>query len=133
MDVFKIKNRKFPKNFNIVSRFIKNKKGITVKLGEKTQFLGPYEREILIHHNYDLRQNGLFMLLFECGKSLQPQNPLQQDLRKKPNVSQIRYEQDLSDLDAWNRGEEIIKELKLNVNISDYLNFKRAYLLKYFQ
>ena len=70
-DKFRVKRRRFPKEFRKVSNFIRDTYGIHVVLSESTEFSGFFDREIRIHHNYDLRHNGLYVLLFECGRSLQ--------------------------------------------------------------
>ena len=72
MGKYKFINRKFPKEFQKVVDYIKTKKGVDVKLGQITSYMGPFNRRIFIHHNYDLRNNGLIALLHEVGHVLQP-------------------------------------------------------------
>lgn len=107
---YNFKNRKFPVEFKDVANYIKQKKGVSVSLGKNTTFKGHFSREITIHHNYDLKSNGLYVLLRKCGEVFQP--PLTDDMDL--------YHQCLRELDAWDRGLDIAKKLKLNIDTKKY-------------
>jgi hypothetical protein len=110
MSRYKFKNRKFPKQFKSVAEYIQRTKGVTVLLGHNTLFNGHFSREITIHHNYDLKSNGLYVLLRECGEVYQP--PLTEEM--------TLYQQYLRELDAWDRGLKIANKLQLNIDKSKY-------------
>jgi hypothetical protein len=110
MSRYKFKNRKFPKQFKSVADYIQRTKGVTVSLGHNTLFNGHFSREITIHHNYDLKSNGLYALLRECGEVYQP--PLTKDMPL--------YEQCLRELDAWDKGLLLATKLKLKIDKSKY-------------
>ena len=52
--------KKYPKQFNKVSNYLKNKFGINVLLGQMTAFMGSKNKKIFIHHNHNLEKNGLY-------------------------------------------------------------------------
>lgn len=110
MSRYKFKNRKFPKEFKKVAEYIQKTKGVTVLLGHSTLFNGHFTRQIIIHHNYDLKSNGLYVLLRECGEVYQP--PHTEDM--------TLYQQYIRELDAWDKGLEIADSLNLNIDISKY-------------
>lgn len=119
MDRFKIKKRRFPKDFKKISNFLKRKKGVKVRLGETTEFLGPFNRQVIIHHNYDLRNNGLYMLLHESGKVFQPQLSGINEYRtidKKLHKDKYITGEILSKLDAWDTGRKIATQLDIPID-----------------
>jgi len=129
MDTRKRKTRRFPKEFRQVANYIKEQKGIDVVLGEDTDYRGPFTREIVIHHNYDLRNNGLYILLFECGKTFQ--SPIE-DYNSKWDVRTWNMNMYYRDFTSWKTGWEIAQELNLDVNFIYYAQYRNDYLLKYF-
>ena len=110
MSRYKFKNRKFPKEFKKVVEHIQKTKGVSVLLGNATLFNGHFTRQIIIHHNYDLKSNGLYALLRECGEVYQP--PLTEDM--------TLYQRYIRELDAWDRGLIIAFALDLNIDVSKY-------------
>ena len=120
MDIFKKKKRRFPKDFKKVVKYMKDKRGISVSLGESTEFLGQYTRTIIIHHNYDLRNNGLHVLLYECGKTFQPTTNIginsYKDIDKEKYPDEYKVGTILSDVDAWKNGMDLAKKLHLQIN-----------------
>lgn len=110
MSKYKFKNRKFPKEFKKVSNFIKQRKGVDVKLDSDTRFNGHFTREILIHHNYDLKQRGLYMLLHECGKVYQ-----------SPELDEMtEYQRFCREMESWDIGLELAKEIGIELNEQEY-------------
>lgn len=134
MDIFKRKNRRFPYEFRKVVYYMKKQRGISVVLGETTEFLGFYDRNIIIHHNYDLRKNGLYVLLYECGKTLQPATNTgvnsYKTLDKNTNFDEYRVGKILAEVDAWNRGFGLAKKLGLKIDYEKYHSVYKKELLK---
>jgi hypothetical protein len=110
MSRYKFKNRKFPREFKKVVEYIQKTKGVTVLLGHDTLFNGHFSREIIIHHNFDLNGNGLYALLRGCGEVYQP--PI--------TPFTTLYEKYIRELEAWERGLQIARELKLKIDESKY-------------
>ena len=119
MGRYKFKDRKFPKDFQKVVDYIQDKKGIQVSLGTETEFLGYFNRQIIIHHNYDLRNNGLYMLLYEVSKVLNPTSEYISYDKISKKVTNFLYESSL-----WMRGLELAEELGIKIDKESYYSFK---------
>ena len=136
MGKYKFKNRKFPKEFQKVVDWISNLKGIGVSLSNSTCFMGHFNRQIFIHHNYDLNENGLFALLHECGHVLQPVTNVgtnsYKNIDNDEHPKEFMMGQFLNELDAWNRGWDIAQNLKLKINVKQFEKEKEIALLTYF-
>ncbi len=135
MGKYKFINRKFPKEFQKVVDYILTKKGVDVKLGQITSYMGPFNRRIFIHHNYDLRNNGLIALLHEVGHVLQPPTNVGVNSYKNIDIDihPKEYEMGrfLNEVDAWEKGYEISEKLNLKINKNDWNNQKQEALLTY--
>jgi len=135
MGRYKFKNRKYPKDFQSVSDYIKSKKGVVVELGDITSFMGHFNRTIFIHHNYDLTRNGLYALLHEVGHSLQPPTSVgsnsYKNIDEDENKKEFEMERFLNELDAWNIGLTIAKKLNLTINQNEWNTQKKEALLTY--
>ena len=136
MGKYKFKNRKFPIQFQKVVDWISDTKGVDVVLGDSTLFMGHFTRRISIHHNYDLNNNGLYALLHECGHVLQPATNVgcnsYKNIDDTDHPKEFMMGQFLNELDAWNRGMEIAKNLKLKINEKQFEKEKSEALLTYF-
>ena len=135
MGKYKFINRKFPKEFQKVVDYILTKKGVDVKLGQITSYMGPFNRRIFIHHNYDLRNNGLIALLHEVGHVLQPPTNVGVNSYKNIDIDVHPKEYEmgrfLNEVDAWEKGYEISEKLNLKINKNDWNNQKQEALLTY--
>lgn len=136
MGKYKFKNRKFPTQFQKVVGWISDVKGVDVILGNCTLFMGHFSRRIVIHHNYDLNNNGLYALLHECGHVLQPTTNIgcntYKNIDDTEHPKEFMMGQFLNELDAWNRGMEIAKKLNLKINEKQFEKEKSEALLTYF-
>jgi spermidine synthase len=136
MGKYKFKNRKFPIQFQKVVDWISDTKGVDVILSDSTLFMGHFTRRISIHHNYDLNNNGLYALLHECGHVLQPATNIgcnaYKNIDDTDHPKEFMMGQFLNELDAWNRGMEIAKKLKLKINEKQFEKEKSEALLTYF-
>ena len=128
MDVYKRKDRRFPREFKRVVKYIKDEKNIEVVLGEETDYVGPFDRRIIIHHNYDLRNHGLYILLFACGMAYQ--NPI----GVRGNLSIQEWNQRLywREHRAWEKGLKIANTLDINMNHFDFCEYRNQKLAKFF-
>jgi|TARA_Y100000004_G_scaffold186976_1_gene239174 hypothetical protein len=135
MGKYKFINRKFPKEFQKVVDYIKTKKGVDVKLGQITSYMGPFNRRIFIHHNYDLRNNGLIALLHEVGHVLQPPTNVGVNSYKNIDIDVHPKEYEmgrfLNEVDAWERGYKLSEKLNLKINKNEWNNQKQEALLTY--
>ena len=135
MGKYKFINRKFPKEFQKVVDYIKTKKGVDVKLGQITSYMGPFNRRIFIHHNYDLRNNGLIALLHEVGHVLQPPTNVGVNSYKNIDIDVHPKEYEmgrfLNEVDAWERGYKLSEKLNLKINKNEWSNQKQEALLTY--
>ena len=131
----KLKNRNFPKEFRKVVNYIESKKGFHVRLGSETKFLGHFSREIVIHHNYDLRHNGLYVLLYLIGKSRQPTTNIGINSYKKIDCveepEKYKLGEILQENHAWIEGSIIGHTLFENFNDKEYFSEKEKHLIKY--
>lgn len=130
MDKFKVKNRRFPTDFRKIANYINKRKGITVVLGEDTTYTGPFTREIVIHHNYDLRNNGLYMLLYECGKAIMPYHVNRFNKTTQPqeyNYDEFEYERS-----CWEAGRSVAYQIGLSINHFNFNKLMQSHLFKYF-
>jgi len=130
MGRYKFKQRKFPKDFQKVVDYIKEKKGIHVSLGTETEFLGYFNRQIIIHHNYDLRNNGLYVLLHEVAGVLNPMPEFLPHTDASPSSKINRF---LHESSLWIRGEEIAKELGIKINKHEYDDLKIKLLTEFYE
>ena len=121
MGRYKFKDRKFPKDFQTVADYIHEKKSIQVSLGTETDFLGYFNRQIIIHHNYDLCNNGLYILLYEVAKVL---NPFKLNKYFNGDKSSIDILKFIYESSLWERGMEIADELGIDINKEEYEIFK---------
>ncbi len=114
MYILKKKKRKFTKDFQKLSRFLYKEKGIVVKLGETTEFTGHFNRQIIIHHNYDLRHNGLYMLLYESGRVFRPVSSNLVD--KNTHPAEYLTSEVLEEIKIWGIGRRIAKNLDIRID-----------------
>ena len=135
MGRYKFKNRKYPKDFQSVCDYIKDTKGVVVKLGHMTSFMGHFNRTIYIHHNYDLRNNGLYALLHEVGHSLQPPTSAGSNSYKNidDTINKREFEMGrfVNELDAWKIGLMIANKLEIKIDTNDWNAQKNDALLTY--
>jgi hypothetical protein len=135
MGRYKFKNRKYPKDFQTVCDYIKTKKGVVVKLGHMTSFMGHFNRTIYIHHNFDLTNNGLYALLHEVGHALQPPTNVGSNSYKNidDDVKQREFEMGrfVNELNAWEIGLSIANNLNLKLNKDEWNIQKNEALLTY--
>lgn len=94
------------------------------------------EQTICIHHNYNLEKNGLITLLHEAGHVLQSNdNGVCNHYRNVDDVEkpkEFNMYQFMNELDAWNRGEELIQLLDLNVDSKRFHQQREEALLTYY-
>jgi hypothetical protein len=135
MGRYKFKNRKYPKDFQSVCDYIKSKKGVIVKLGDITSFMGHFNRTIFIHHNYDLTRNGLYALLHEVGHSLQPPTSVgsnsYKNIDEDENKKEFQMGRFLNEINAWDIGLSVANELNLTINKDELNKQKEEALLTY--
>ena len=115
MDIYKKKKRRFTRDFKKISKYLKEEKGVSVVLGETTEYTGPFNRQIIIHHNYDLRNNGLYVLLYEAGRVYLPiGNPEQY------STDELLANSVLREIKAWSLGKRIAKNLNIKINQTEW-------------
>jgi|TARA_R110000851_G_scaffold24228_5_gene70115 hypothetical protein len=135
MGRYKFKNRKYPKDFQSVCDYIKDKKGVVVKLGHITSFMGHFNRTIFVHHNYDLTNNGLYALLHEVGHALQPPTAVGSNSYKNIdddlNKREFEMGRFVNELNAWEIGLSIANKLKISLDKDDWISQKNEALLTY--
>ena len=127
---------KYPTDFQKVVDFLKLYQ-VTVMIDSVTCYIQTDdERTICIHHNYNLEKNGLITLLHEAGHVLQMddsdvcnhyRNVDDIDRPKEFNMYQF-----INELDAWNRGEELIQMLGLRVDPKRFHKQREEALLTYY-
>ena len=125
----------FPKNFQKVVDYLKTR-GIYVQLSTSTNFFGGGVNLINIHHRYNLEKNGLFALLHEVGHSLQntevygPNHYKRIDDDEQPTkFNMYRF---MNEVDAWDRGERLARELGIQINKKEFSKSKEEALLTYY-
>lgn len=127
----------FPVQFQKVVDFVKKEKGTEVSISTSTCFISTMN-EIVIHHNFDLERNGLIALLHEVGHALQP-NSRDEWVNSYKNVDDTEQPRKFAmlqfgnEMDAWNRGEALISELGLEVDMKRFNSEKNDALLTYFK
>lgn len=129
-------SKTFPKQFQRVVDYIFDRKGVNVFISKSTYFTGHGSKQIHIHHNYNLEKNGLYALLHECGHVLQPltntgvncYKNIDEDLKPK-EFSMKRF---INEIDAWDKGLELAKELNIEIDFKSYEKEKTEALLTYF-
>jgi hypothetical protein len=94
------------------------------------------EQTICIHHNYNLEKNGLITLLHEAGHVLQSNDNgvcnHYKNVDDMENPTKYNMYQFMNELDAWNRGEELIEMLGLNVDSKRFHKQREEALLTYY-
>ena len=125
-------NKKYPKQFKRVSDYLKEKFEIDVLLGQITAFMGHKNKKIFIHHNHNLKKNGLYSLLHELGHVLQDEKDnffktIDED--KQPNkFKSHRYQ---NEEDAWDKGLRFAKSFGIEVNMKDWFKVRKESLQTY--
>jgi len=127
---------KYPKDFQKVVDFLKSY-NVNVMIDCVTYYIKTEdEQSICIHHNYNLEKNGLITLLHEAGHVLQNNDNgvwnHYKDIDDMEKPKEYNMYQFMNELDAWNRGEELIELLDLNVNPKRYHKQREEALLTYF-
>jgi hypothetical protein len=127
---------KFPKQFQKVVDWIKKEKGVDVRLAKGTHY-DSYNKRILIHHNYNLENNGLYSLLHEVGHALQPETKTGanlykaiDDLEKPLHFAMYQF---INEQDAWNKAAHVADLLNLKINVRNFNKMKEECLLSYFK
>jgi len=94
------------------------------------------EQTICIHHNYNLEKNGLITLLHEAGHVLQSNDNgvcnHYKNVDDMENPKEYNMYQFMNELDAWNRGEELIEMLDLDVDSNRFHKQREEALLTYY-
>lgn len=126
-------------DFQKVSSWVKTHFKTDVKLSNSTVYVGGETNTIFIHYNYNLEKNGLISLLHEVGHVMQPSvdDEMFGPNRYKviddlDNPKQFQMLQFMNEVDAWNRGEELIRILDLNVDMKRWNKEKEESLLTYY-
>ena len=123
-------------NFEKVSKWIFEKKGTEVKLGQVTLYFGKSLNRIFIHHNMNLEKNGLFALLHECGHALQPNGSTGVNRYKKIDEDRFpkkhKMLQFINEVDAWEKGLQIAEELGIQLDMKAFNKLKEESLMTYF-
>ena len=119
--------------FNKLSQFVKDDLGIDVRLGQITAFMGHKNKTIFIHHNHNLKKNGLYTLLHEVGHAYQnkSENHFKQvdEDRTPKKFSMYKF---MNEVNAWDKGLQIAKELNIKVDENQYNKLKEESLLTYY-
>ena len=125
-------SKKYPKQFNKVSNYLKEKFGINVLLGQMTAFMGHKNKKIFIHHNHNLEKNGLYSLLHEVGHVLQnDKDNLFKTIDEDMYPRKFKFYQYINELNAWERGLLFANEFGIEVNIKDWVKIQKESLLTY--
>ena len=125
-------SKNYPKQFQKVSNYLKEKFEIDVLLGQITAFMGHKNKKIFIHHNHNLEKNGLYSLLHELGHVLQNEKDnffktIDED--KQPNkFKSHRYQ---NEEDAWDKGLRFAKSFGIEVNMKDWFKVRKESLQTY--
>ena len=128
--------RTFPKDFQKVVDFLKSY-NVNVMIDCVTYYIKTEdEQSICIHHNYNLEKNGLITLLHEAGHVLQNNDNgvwnHYKDIDDMEKPKEYNMYQFMNELDAWNRGEELIELLDLDVDTKRFHQQREEALLTYF-
>ena len=128
--------RTYPKDFQKVVDFLKSY-DVNVMIDCVTYYIKTDdEQSICIHHNYDLEKNGLITLLHEAGHVLQNNvggvYEHYKTVDDMDNPKEFNMYQFINELDAWNRGEELIELLDLNVDSKRFHKQREEALLTYY-
>lgn len=108
------------KPFEKVIQFIEEEKGTDVVLkSESTCYIRSVNR-LFMHFNFNMEKNGLMVLLHEVGHALQPENKQSIVAQKYEDGEATKKEVCLAiwetELDAWERGEQLAKDLNLDID-----------------
>lgn len=124
--------KKYPKQFQKVSNYLKKKFGIDVLLGQITAFMGHKNKRIFIHHNHNLQKNGLYSLLHEVGHVLQTdKDNYFKTIDEDKEPKKFKYHQYLNEEDAWEKGLDFAYDLGLQIHEDDYYKIAEESLLTY--
>jgi hypothetical protein len=134
-----IKYQMFPIQFQKVVNHLSNS-GVVVKLGGSSFFVNhPTQPTIIVSNRLNKEKNGLFILLHEAGHSLQPKNNVgvsaykNIDIAENPNkTKEFNMLMFMNEVDAWDRGEALAKELDLEIDWVAFNKIKKECLLTYF-
>lgn len=129
-------DRAFPPNFQKVVDYIQQEKGVDVKLGGTTVYLGMTLKRIFVDYRYNLEKNGLYALLHEVGHALQPETNTGANFYKSidddKQPKKFGMYQFLNEVDAWDRGYQLAEELGIEINDTEWNKEKEEALLTYF-
>ena len=125
----------FPSQFQKVVDYLKEEHDVEVTLGQMTSFLGHNQKKIVIHHNYNLQKNGLIALLHEAGHVLQEPNGsanFYKSIDDEDEPRKFTMYQFLNEINAWDNGVKLMKELELEVDSNSFMKLREEALLTYF-
>jgi len=124
--------KKYPKQFQKISNYLKNKFGIDVLLGQITAFMGHKNKRIFIHHNHNLEKNGLYALLHEVGHVLQnDEDNYFKTIDEDKESKKFKFHQYLNEINAWERGLIFANKLGIKVNMKEWVKVQNESLLTY--
>lgn len=122
--------------FNKLKSYLENN-GVKVEITTDTNYVQPTQT-INIHHRYNMEVNGLYALLHEAGHWLQNddisytqnlKNQFYRSIDSDIKTSMIMF---MHELDAWNRGEQLAKDLNIEINEKLFEKSKQEALLTYY-
>lgn len=129
-------NRPFPPNFQKVVDYIKQEKGVDVKLGGTTVYLGMSLKRIFVDYRYNLEKNGLYALLHEVGHALQPETNTGANFYKSidddKQPKRFAMYQFMNEVDAWERGYQLAQQLGIDIDDRRFNKEKDDALMTYF-
>lgn len=123
---------RYPKQFKKISDYLDSEFGVSVLLGQITAFMGHKNKKIFIHHNHNLKKNGLYALLHEVGHLLQnDEDNYFKTIDEDKEPKKFKYHQYLNEINAWEKGLIFANKLGIKVNMKDWVKVQNESLLTY--
>lgn len=121
---------------NKVIDFAKNELDVIVKLNAESTCNIRSQKVIFMHFNWNMEKNGICVLLHEIGHALQPDEITCVEAIGKYEDGEISKEDVYrsvwnEEVDAWERGEQLAKELDLDIDWDRFNKMKRKGLNSY--
>lgn len=125
--------------FQIVRNYLESIGVGTAVVLHSMFFNHPTKPTVCINKRYNLEKNGLYIYLHEAGHALQPKENVGVNAYKNIDVDETPSKTKefnmlmfMNEVDAWNRGEQLAKDLGLVIDWKAFNKIKNECLLTYF-
>ena len=139
------KNKNFEVGIKKLTSWLKNKNWNIIFGNKLEDEMFPVEKYITINNKFKI-ENQLYACLHECGHLLLHENRNYKNVypnayemdnkiksKSKKKIKPYKYKVDVvsEEIDAWRKGKELAKKLKISINEQNYYDEMTKYVFTY--